>query len=103
MTGGMANDRRIITPMPDDLIDMIEDYRWRRRMSRSAAIRDLIDLGLSCAEAATNPDGGMMIVNKTDKAMILDPDELAQVLRTALAQGDKSFDPDALAQGCEPR
>jgi len=41
-------DPRIITPMPQSLVDRIDDYRFKERIvSRSEAIRRLIEKGLS--------------------------------------------------------
>lgn len=40
-------DPRIITPMPQALVDRIDDYRFKERIpSRAEAIRRLIELGL---------------------------------------------------------
>lgn len=40
-------DPRIITPMPQALVDNIDDYRFRERLaSRSEAIRRLVALGI---------------------------------------------------------
>jgi hypothetical protein len=42
-------DQRVITPMPDDLIQKIEDFRYSyRHPSRADAIRVLIQAGLEC-------------------------------------------------------
>jgi metal-responsive CopG/Arc/MetJ family transcriptional regulator len=42
---------RIAIPMPPSLIARIDEYRWRRRLlSRAAAIRQLIEIGLANAE-----------------------------------------------------
>ena len=44
-------DPRIITPMPQKLVDAIDDYRFTNRLaSRAEAIRQLIELGLKAAE-----------------------------------------------------
>jgi metal-responsive CopG/Arc/MetJ family transcriptional regulator len=46
----MAEDKdpRIITPMPQALVDKIDDYRFKNRMaSRAEAIRQLIEKGLA--------------------------------------------------------
>ncbi len=45
----MADDKdpRIITPMPQTLVDRIDDYRFRERLaSRAEAIRRLVEKGL---------------------------------------------------------
>jgi metal-responsive CopG/Arc/MetJ family transcriptional regulator len=43
-------DPRIITPMPQRLVDAIDDYRFSNRLaSRAEAIRQLIALGLQSA------------------------------------------------------
>lgn len=40
-------DTRIITPMPQSLVDRIDDYRFRNRIaSRAEAIRRLVEMGL---------------------------------------------------------
>jgi metal-responsive CopG/Arc/MetJ family transcriptional regulator len=40
-------DPRIITPMPQTLVDRIDDYRFKERIpSRAEAIRRLVELGL---------------------------------------------------------
>ena len=40
-------DPRIITPMPQALVDRIDDYRFANRMaSRAEAVRHLIERGL---------------------------------------------------------
>ena len=40
-------DPRIITPMPQALVDRIDDYRFKERIaSRAEAIRRLIEKGL---------------------------------------------------------
>ena len=45
-------DQRVITPMPDELVKAIDDYRFENRMlSRSAAVRRLIEMGLEAAQA----------------------------------------------------
>jgi hypothetical protein len=42
------NDPRIITPMSQELIEAIDDYRYANRLpSRDEAIRSLIELGLA--------------------------------------------------------
>jgi hypothetical protein len=42
------NPERIAIPMPPDLINRIDEYRWRNRLpSRAAAIRQLIEAGLA--------------------------------------------------------
>ena len=44
-------DQRVITPMPDELVKAIDDYRFENRMlSRSAAVRRLIEMGLEAAK-----------------------------------------------------
>ena len=50
----MADDDnpRIITPMPKELLASIDDYRFTKRLpSRSAAIRQLIEIGLKTERA----------------------------------------------------
>lgn len=48
-------DQRVITPMPDELVKAIDDYRFEHRMlSRAAAIRRLIEMGLEAAKTAEN-------------------------------------------------
>lgn len=43
-------DTRIITPMPQSLVDRIDDYRFRNRIaSRAEAIRKLIEAALERA------------------------------------------------------
>ena len=40
-------DPRIITPMPQSLVERIDDYRFRERIaSRAEAVRRLIEAGL---------------------------------------------------------
>lgn len=40
-------DPRVITPMPQKLIDQIDEYRWANRIpSRAEAIRQLIEEAL---------------------------------------------------------
>lgn len=44
-------DPRIITPMPKNLVEAIDDYRFANRVeSRAEAIRRLIELGLDAAK-----------------------------------------------------
>lgn len=44
-------DQRVITPMPDELVKAIDDFRFEQRMpSRAATIRRLIELGLEAAK-----------------------------------------------------
>lgn len=44
-------DPRVITPMPQSLLDQIDDYRFKHRVaSRAEAIRQLIQKGLANAE-----------------------------------------------------
>lgn len=44
-------DPRIITPMPQVLVEAIDDYRFANRCaSRSETIRRLIELGLDAAK-----------------------------------------------------
>jgi len=39
--------KRLIVPMPKELVDQIDDYRWANRLpSRAEAIRQLIKEGL---------------------------------------------------------
>ena len=48
----MANDKdpRIITPMPQTLVDRIDDYRFKERIpSRAEAIRRLVQRGLDAS------------------------------------------------------
>lgn len=41
-------DPRIIIPMPQTLIDEVDDFRWTQRIpSRAEAIRELIRRGLT--------------------------------------------------------
>ena len=41
------DERRIIIPMPKELVDRIDEYRWQNRLpSRAEAIRQLIKEGL---------------------------------------------------------
>jgi len=43
-------DPRIITPMPAQLVQAIDDFRFERRFpSRAEAVRRLIELGLQAA------------------------------------------------------
>ena len=43
-------DTRIITPMPQSLVDRIDDYRFKNRIaSRAEAIRKLIEAALDGA------------------------------------------------------
>jgi metal-responsive CopG/Arc/MetJ family transcriptional regulator len=43
-------DPRIITPIPRELLEAIDDYRFAERMpSRAEAMRRLIELGLQTA------------------------------------------------------
>ena len=45
-------DPRVITPMPQSLLDQIDDYRFKHRVpSRAEAIRKLIQMGLASAES----------------------------------------------------
>lgn len=47
-------DQRVITPMPDELVKAIDDFRFEQRMpSRAATIRRLIELGLEAAKVDT--------------------------------------------------
>jgi metal-responsive CopG/Arc/MetJ family transcriptional regulator len=40
-------DPRVIIPLPQELIDEIDDYRWANRLpSRAEAIRQLVRKGL---------------------------------------------------------
>ena len=52
-------DPRIITPMPQALVDRIDDYRFKQRIpSRAEAIRTLIDRALNQdAGRVVAPDG----------------------------------------------
>ena len=60
----MAEDKdpRVITPMPQALLDAIDDFRFGKRLpSRAEAIRRLIELGLRAAAeegAASEPGIG---------------------------------------------
>lgn len=61
--GGMKDqtDKRVITPMPADLLKRIDDYRFTARLpSRAEAIRELIGAGLAAkaAEAQKRKKGG---------------------------------------------
>ena len=41
------DEPRIIVPMPQDLVDQIDEYRWAHRIpSRAQAIRQLLKAGL---------------------------------------------------------
>lgn len=41
-------DPRVITPMPQSLVDRVDDYRFRNRLaSRSEAIRRLLEKALA--------------------------------------------------------
>lgn len=43
--------KRIITPMPDDLLAGVDDYRFERRLqSRSDAIRQLLGIALTASK-----------------------------------------------------
>jgi metal-responsive CopG/Arc/MetJ family transcriptional regulator len=46
-------DPRIITPMPQALVERIDDYRFKNRIaSRSEAIRRLVEIGLSAPSSS---------------------------------------------------
>ena len=57
-------DPRIITPMPQALVDRIDDYRFKQRIpSRAEAIRTLIDRALNQdAGRVVAPDGRAIAV-----------------------------------------
>jgi metal-responsive CopG/Arc/MetJ family transcriptional regulator len=48
----MEKEPRIITPMPADLVERIDNFRYANRIpSRSEAVRKLIEAGLSAHSA----------------------------------------------------
>jgi len=51
------NSERIITPMPQSLVQAIDDFRFNQRApSRAEAIRRLIELGLEAAKRQKPPE-----------------------------------------------
>jgi metal-responsive CopG/Arc/MetJ family transcriptional regulator len=51
MISQRPSPERIAIPMPPSLIARIDEYRWRQRLlSRAAAIRQLIEIGLAHAQ-----------------------------------------------------
>ena len=47
---------RIAIPMPPELLQRIDEYRWRNRLpSRAAAIRELIEQGLKNPKPPDEP------------------------------------------------
>jgi hypothetical protein len=47
---------RIAIPMAAELVQRIDEYRWRERLpSRAAAIRALVEIGLKSVEGNARP------------------------------------------------